>query len=74
MNSYLPYLRIAQSASSIVLPIMPSCKQYTSIQSFLLIIDKEERPMYISCPQNRIKEIEVDDRFCTTLLIHQEGK
>lgn len=60
MNSYLPYLRIAQSPSRIILPIMPSCKQYTSIRSFLLIIDKEERPVYISCPQNQIKELEVD--------------
>lgn len=74
MNSYLPFLRISQSPSSIILPIMPSCKQYTSILSFLLIIDKEERPMYISCPQNRIKEIEADDRLCTTLPIHQEGE
>lgn len=74
MNSYHPYLRIAQSPSSIILPIMPSCKQHTSILSFLLIIDKEERPMYISCPQNRIKGIEVDDRLCTTHPIHQEGE
>ena len=74
MNSYLPCLRIVQSPSSIILPIMPSCKQYTSILSFLLIIDMEERPGYISCPQNQIKEIEADDRLCTTLPIHQEGE
>lgn len=74
MNSYLPYLRIAQTPSIIILPIMPSCKQYTSIQFFLLIIDKEERPMYISCPQNGIKEIEADVHLCAILPIHQEGE
>lgn len=74
MNSYHPYLRIAQSLSSIILPIMPSCKQYTSILSFLLIIVKEEHPVYISCPQNKIKEIEADAHLCSTLPIHQEGE
>lgn len=74
MNSYHPYLRIAQSLSSIILPIMPSCKQYTSIQFFLLIIEMEERPVYISCPQNQIKEIEADAHLCAILPIHQEGE
>ena len=74
MNSYLPYLRIAQTPSSIILPIMPSCKQYTSIQFFLLIIDMEERPVNISCPQNQIKELEVDVHLCAILPIHQEGE
>ena len=74
MNSYHPYLRIAQSLSSIILPIKPSCKQYTSIQFFLLIIEMEERPVYISCPQNQIKEIEADAHLCAILPIHQEGE
>lgn len=74
MNSYHPYLRIAQSLSSIILPIMPSCKKYTSIQFFLLIIEMEERPVYISCPQNQIKEIEADVHLCAILPIHQEGE
>ena len=67
MNSYHPYLRIAQSLSSIILPIMPSCKQYTSIQFFLLIKDKEERPMYI----NRLL---LTQQVKSELKHHYEGK
>lgn len=74
MNSYHPYLRIAQSLSSIILPIMPSCKQYTSIQFFLLIIEMEERPIYSCCPQNRIKRDRGDAHLCAILPIHQEGE
>lgn len=74
MNSYHPYLRIAQSLSSIILPIMPSCKQYILLLHLILIIAKEERPIYGCCPQNKVKEIETDAHLCSTLPIHQEGE